>query len=89
MFAAIWGGTDTLGSVAREIAASDQAQRNQRGRIISSLHGTSTIGAALCPFVGGWLTELFNYRAAYVGYAPLLLLSATFLLVISKETLKQ
>ena len=71
MFAVILGGTDTLGSVAREIAAIDQAQRNQRGRIISSLHGTSTIGAALCPFVGGWLTELFNYRAAFVGYAVL------------------
>jgi MFS family permease len=68
-FAFILGATDTLGAVAREIAAIDQAQRNQRGRIISSLHGTHTIGAAVCPFVGGWLTELFNYRAAFVGYA--------------------
>ena len=65
----VLGATDTLGSVAREIAAIDQAARNQRGRIISSLHGTHTIGAAFCPFVGGWLTELFNYRAAFFGYA--------------------
>ena len=67
--AVILGATDTLGSVAREIAAIDQAHSNQRGRIISSLHGTHTIGAAFCPFVGGWLTELFSYRAAFVGYA--------------------
>jgi MFS family permease len=55
--------------VAREIAAIDQAQRSQRGRIISTLHGAHTIGAAFCPFVGGWLTEWFNYQAAFVGYA--------------------
>ncbi len=68
-FAFILGATDTLGAVAREIAAIDQAQRNQRGRIISSLHGTHTISAAVCPFIGGWLTEAFNYQAAFVGYA--------------------
>jgi len=65
----ILGATDTLGAVAREIAAIDQAPSNQRGRIISSLHGTHTIGAAFCPFLGGWLTELFNYKAAFLGYA--------------------
>lgn len=74
-FAFILGATDTLGAVAREIAAIDQAQRNQRGRIISSLHGTHTIGAAVCPFIGGWLTELFNYRAAFIGYAVVSLAS--------------
>ena len=66
--AVILGATDTLGAVAREIAAIDQARSNLRGRIISSLHGTHTIGAAFCPFVGGWLTELFNYKAAFLGY---------------------
>jgi MFS family permease len=65
----VLGATDTLGAVAREIAAIDQAQRSQRGRIISTLHGAHTIGAAFCPFVGGWLTEWFNYQAAFVGYA--------------------
>ena len=69
LLAFVLGATDTLGAVAREIAAIDQAHSNQRGRIISSLHGTHTIGAAFCPFVGGWLTELFNYQAAFVGYA--------------------
>ncbi len=65
----ILGATDTLGAVAREIAAIDQAPSNRRGRIISSLHGTHTIGMAFCPFIGGWLTELFNYKAAFFGYA--------------------
>jgi len=65
----ILGATDTLGAVAREIAAIDQAPSNQRGRLISSLHGTHTIGMAFCPFLGGWLTELFNYQAAFLGYA--------------------
>src|SRR5574341_131391 len=65
----VLGATDTLGAVAREIAAIDQAQRSQRGRIVSSLHGAHTIGAAFCPFVGGWLAEWFNYQAAFLGYA--------------------
>lgn len=69
VLAFVLGATDTLGAVAREIAAIDQAPANRRGRIISSLHGTHTIGMAFCPFLGGWLTELFNYKAAFLGYA--------------------
>jgi MFS family permease len=65
----ILGATDTLGAVAREIAAIDQTLSNQRGRVISSLHGTHSVGMAICPFVGGWLTELYNYKAAFFGYA--------------------
>ena len=65
----ILGATDTLGAAAREIAAIDQAPLNLRGRLISSMHGTHSIGMAFCPFVGGWLTELFNYKAAFLGYA--------------------
>jgi MFS family permease len=33
------------------------------------MHGTHNIGAALAPFAGGWLTELFSFRAAFVTYA--------------------
>jgi len=82
-FAFILGATDTLGAVAREIAAIDQAQHNQRGRIISSLHGTHTIGAAVCPFIGGWLTELFNYRAAFIAYAVVSLASVFLGLMVT------
>ncbi len=63
------GAADSLGATAREFAALDLARRNQRGRLISSMHGTHNIGAAIAPFVGGWLTELFSFKAAFVGYA--------------------
>lgn len=63
------GAADSLGATAREFAALDLARRNQRGRLISSMHGTHNIGAAIAPFAGGWLTELFSFKAAFVGYA--------------------
>jgi MFS family permease len=63
------GAADSLGATARELAALDVARRNQRGRLISSMHGTHNIGAAIAPFAGGWLTELFSFRAAFLGYA--------------------
>jgi MFS family permease len=81
----ILGASDTLGAVAREIAAIDQAPSNQRGRIISSLHGTHTIGAAFCPFLGGWLTELFNYKAAFLGYAVFSLISVFLGLLVANS----
>ena len=63
------GAADSLWSSAREITGIDVASRNQRGRIMSSLHGTYNMGAAVCPFVGGWLTDTFSYKAAFLGYA--------------------
>jgi MFS family permease len=63
------GAADSLGATAREFAAIDLARRNQRGRLISSMHGTHNIGAAIAPFVGGWLTELYSFKAAFVGYS--------------------
>jgi MFS family permease len=67
--ALIMGAADSLWSTAREIAGIDLAHRRQRGRVISSLHGVNTIGAAFSPLVGGWLTESFSFRAAFFGYA--------------------
>jgi MFS family permease len=67
--ALIMGAADSLWATAREVAGIDLAHRNQRGRIISGLHGVHTIGAAFSPFVGGWLTESFNFKAAFLGYA--------------------
>jgi len=63
------GAADSLGATAREFAALDLARRNQRGRLISSMHGTHNIGAAIAPFAGGWLTEIFSFKAAFIGYA--------------------
>jgi MFS family permease len=62
------GAADSLWATAREVAGIEVAQRHQRGRVISSLHGTYTIGAAVSPFIGGWLTDAFSFKAAFVGY---------------------
>jgi MFS family permease len=63
------GAADSLWSSAREIAGIDLADRKQRGRVMSSLHGTYNMGAAVCPLLGGWLTDMFSYKAAFIGYA--------------------
>ena len=67
--ALIIGAADSLWATAREIAGIDLAHRSQRGRVISGLHGVHTIGAAFSPFAGGWLTETYNFEAAFIGYA--------------------
>jgi DHA1 family bicyclomycin/chloramphenicol resistance-like MFS transporter len=53
--ALIMGAADSLWATAREIAGIDLARRNQRGRVLSSLHGTYNIGATIAPLLGGWL----------------------------------
>ncbi len=69
------GAADSLWATAREFAAIDLAKRNQRGRLISSMHGTHNMGAALAPFIGGSLTELFSFKAAFIGYAAVCAIS--------------
>jgi MFS family permease len=67
--ALVMGAADSLWATAREVAGIDLAHRSQRGRVISGLHGVHTIGMAFSPFAGGWLTETFNFQAAFLGYA--------------------
>jgi MFS family permease len=69
LLALIMGAADSLWATAREVAGIDLAHRSQRGRVISGLHGVNTIGAAFSPFVGGWLTDTFSFKAAFAGYA--------------------
>jgi MFS family permease len=69
VLAVAMGAGDSLWSTAREIAGLDMARREHRGRVLSSLHGTYNVGATVSPFVGGWLTDLFSFKAAFVGYA--------------------
>ena len=88
VLAFVLGATDTLGAVAREIAAIEQTQRGQRGRVISSLHGTHTIGAAIGPFAGGVLTEWFNYQAAFVGYAVVSFISVFLGMLVADSAQK-
>src|SRR5947208_11035948 len=67
-----------LVAIAREVAGIDLAHRNQRGRVISGLHGVYTIGAAFSPFIGGWLTDMFSFKAAFGGYALATAISVPF-----------
>jgi MFS family permease len=69
VLALIMGAADSLWAAAREVAGIDLARSDQRGRLISSLHGVYGLGGAVAPFFGGWLTDLFSFRAAFVGYA--------------------
>jgi MFS family permease len=65
----IMGMGDSVWALGREVAGVDLARQNQRGRVLSTLHGTHNAGTALCPWVGGVLTEQFDFRAAFIGYA--------------------
>jgi MFS family permease len=78
LLALLMGGADSLWATAREVAGIDLAHRNQRGRVISGLHGVYTIGAAFSPFIGGWLTDMFSFKAAFGGYALATAISVPF-----------
>lgn len=69
LLALLIGGADSLWGSAREVAGIDLSHRSQRGRVVSSLHGVYTIGAAFSPFIGGSLTDRFGFEAAFAGYA--------------------
>jgi len=75
LLALVMGATDSLWASAREVGVIDLARRNQRGRMLSSIHGTYNIGTAIFPLVGGWMTDLFSFRAVFIGYAVASLLS--------------
>jgi MFS family permease len=69
LLAVIIGAADALWSAAREVAGIDVARSDQRGRFVSSLHGVYGLGGAVAPFLGGWLTDLVSFRAAFAGNA--------------------
>jgi len=85
----IMGAADSLWATAREVAGIDLAHRNQRGRVISGLHGVHTIGAAFSPFVGGWLTESFDFKAAFLGYASATALSVSLGFIVPNFAVPQ
>jgi MFS family permease len=85
VLALVMGAADSLWAIGREVAGIDLARTSQRGRVISSLHGTYNLGAAFSPFLGGSLTDLFSFKAAFVGYAVATALSV-FLGLISPDS---
>lgn len=77
LLALVMGGGDSLWSSGREIAGIDLARKSQRGRVIAGLHGVHNIGLAICPFIGGLLTEALGFRAAFIAYAACAVLAVT------------
>ena len=69
LLAFVMGVGDSIWALGREVAVVDLARANQRGRVLSTLHGTHNAGTALCPWIGGMLTEHFDFRAAFIAYA--------------------
>jgi hypothetical protein len=45
------------------------------------------LGSGVAPLIGGYLANTFNPGVPFLVYAPLLILSATLLAVVGKETL--
>jgi MFS family permease len=64
----LMGMGDSIWALGREVAGVDLARLNQRGRVLSTLHGTHNAGTALCPWLGGLLTETFDFHAAFLAY---------------------
>lgn len=64
----VMGMGDSIWALGREVAGVDLARKNQRGRVLSTLHGTHNAGTALCPWLGGLLTEQFDFHAAFLAY---------------------
>jgi hypothetical protein len=47
------------------------------------------LGSGVAPLIGGYLANRFNPGVPFLVYAPLLLISATWLAVVGKETLEK
>jgi len=60
---------------AREILAVDVVRPELRGRMMSGFHGMNSVGTAVGPVLGGLLTDHFDFRAVFWGYALLGLLT--------------
>jgi MFS family permease len=71
----VMGMGDSIWALGREVAGVDLARLNQRGRVLSTLHGTHNAGTALCPWLGGLLTERFDFHAAFLVYGMFAALS--------------
>ncbi len=71
MFVAGMG--DSLWQIGREIAGIEMVSQGQRGRLMSGFMGFNSAGMAIGPVVGGLLTDLIDYRAAYLLYAVMAL----------------
>ena len=77
----------SLGSLAT--STYDVAPPHVRGRLQALRRTVAELGAGMAPLVGGYLANSFNPSVPFWAYAPFLLLSATLLLLVGKETLER
>jgi len=77
----------SLGSLAT--STYDVVPAHVRGRLQALRRTVAELASGMAPLIGGYLANSFNPGAPFLAYAPLLLLSATLLLFVSKETLEK
>lgn len=75
----------SLGSLAT--TTYDVVPAQVRGRLQALRRAVAELGSGMAPLIGGYLANSFNPGVPFWACAPLLLLSASLLLFIGKETL--
>jgi MFS family permease len=77
----------SLGSLAT--STYDVVPAHARGRLQALRRTIAELGSGVAPLLGGYLANIYNPGVPFLVYAPLLLLSATLLAVVGKETLER
>jgi MFS family permease len=77
----------SLGSLAT--STYDVVPAHARGRLQALRRTIAELGSGIAPLVGGYMANAYNPGMPFLIYAPLLILSATLLAVIGKETLRR
>ncbi len=60
---------DSLWTLGREIAGIDLVNANQRGRVLSGIHGIHSGSLAIGPLAGGILADNFGFQATFLAFA--------------------
>jgi MFS family permease len=77
----------SLGSLAT--STYDVVPSHVRGRLQALRRTIAEAGSSIAPLIGGYLANVYNPGAPFWLYAPLLILSATLLALVGKETLQK
>lgn len=77
----------SLGSLAT--STYDVVPAHARGRLQALRRTIAELGSGVAPLIGGYMANAYNPGVPFLIYAPLLILSATLLAVVGKETLRR
>ena len=77
----------SLGSLAT--STYDVVPAHARARLQALRRTIAELGSGVAPLLGGYLANTYNPGVPFLVYAPLLLLSATLLALVGKETLER